>query len=887
LPDLEHNDCISFFELTDNYTENELKTKYRDLSKRYHPDKNQGNEEEAHTLFTKLGICLDVLRSNIGQKQKQQSKSSNARPHSHDHRSTEFEFTWSSFQEYISKLRSQNFYDVTWDIFLQGQPAQYVNYKGPMTKEVENKYGRNLYSHQVEAIEALFNGDNIVLSTPTSSGKSLTYTLPFLQWVEDDPATTGIFIFPMKALAGDQHANIESLSSGNVRMAKYDGDLSAGEKRKVRKNPPNLLFTNPDMIHSSLLRTHTEWQTFLKNLKLIVIDEIHQYKGIFGSHVGNVLQRLIRLSRKYGGNPQIVCTSATIKDAHEFAEYLTGEPFKLIDKSGAGHSSQTFAMIRPHFENEVPTVTPPTITLVESLRLANRGHSVIVFCPARSVVDFFARESKRRLSSSNNARLAEGYHAGHDPERRRDIEKRLKNGDIKVIFTTSALEVGIDIGSLDVVILYGIPSSNNEIWQRIGRVGRDKSKPSLVLSIYSGMTAADNYYHNNPDEFLKTKDRPQSPVINVESPAIRKMHYQCLVHELTTRQDVPDPVVWDLINTSISKSWAYHRIDIRGKKQEDYELLNENGDKIGETEGDRVPMDFHYNAVFITESGQHYRVTKIEHKRKRIHLKTEPEHRNTVFTTANVEIEIALNLKNHNTKGLSIGTGQIELGVGEAKVDRQVSSYTERDIQYPDLKETKALKFPSKWRQLTTDAVWLKFSSPVGNDYILLHTLEHMIKRAAVEMGFCDWGDIQGVSSKLQTDLGTMALVIYDNFYGGIGYARRIFRDFDAILGHLTDKISKCPCDSGCPECIYTESYCDKNNFDLDKNNLKHFLLNLPRKGRLLTSGNTEAPPDDIPKNTYHVGDKLCDGWRVESVEDEGILAVSINGEMRIIPYED
>jgi len=905
------SDCEQLFELKSPYSEDELKKRYRDLAKKHHPDKFQepDQKESAHEKFTQIGLCLDELRHNTnGQSGPQKTTMKGD--------------GWTTFEEYVSYIKNEPDKTIVWDKHLEGESPRYQVPQQPLSDELKQYIPFELYAHQAEALDHYRKGENLVLVTPTASGKSLGYMLPLFEQVLTDPDATAIFIFPMKALANDQFGNFDRLTKGKVSQAVFDGDTDKDTKAAIKNNPPNVLYTNPDELHHSILFTASHWNNFFKNLKLIVLDEIHIYKGSFGSNVSNVISRLLHVIKAAGADPQIVCTSATINNPLPFAEKLTGKKFHLINKSGAGQGEKYLAMIEPRFDDDnIPLITPPSIAVQESVKFALNDHQVIVFVNSRSEADVLANQAKLILknyigpqtSSGKNERnlpakitpdqIVSGYHAGYSRNARRDIEERIKSGLIKIIFSTNALELGIDIGTLDTCILLGIPPTNNEIWQRIGRAGRKADKPAIVLMI-NNMTAFDRYHFTNPQHFMSSRNNPDRPIIDPMNSEIRKLHMNCGYFEGMRARDVKDKVNWNAIDKTINQWWAYHRIQIRGGNPDPYALENETGKNIGEIDYDRAYRDLYPGALYELD-GISYKYKHRDFKKRVFTLQTLLG--SDEFTTPLVEIDVRVDGQAAQESILKYGSHSVVIGYGQMELDKLVPGYNLRHKLYPELKQFKPIKYPDKWPTEKVSGFWLSPLPGTEEDweaiiadypevgpysiYIILHTIEHLLIRSVREMGFCDWSDLAGASSGQDPFTNAPAAIIYETQQRGIGLAEAINDNIEQLLNASLKRLQNCPCIDGCPACILTPPYCQERHGLLDKDLAELFLTALLKSTPSKSSFSRDSTDLDdamsVPRNTYNIGDQFREGWIVFKVTDQGIIVRTKDGDIKVIPFED
>jgi len=502
------------------------------------------------------------------------------------------------------------------------------------------------YSHQVEAINLIREGENVVVMTPTASGKSLIYNIPVIESIMENPEYKALYLFPLKGLEQDQVKNFNELfyslrindpnsfksplsplaKGGRGRIIEpaeiYDGDTTAYRRKKIREALPKVIFTNPDMLHLALNPFHKKWEGFFRNLRYIVIDEIHTYRGIFGSNVAHVIRRLNRICRYWGSHPQFIAASATIANPSELAEELTGLPFKTVEHSGAPRAGRYFVFVNP-------LESPYTETMRLFIQCLEAGLRTIVFTKARKITELIYSWT------INNVPELEGkispYRAGFLPRERREIEEKLFQGELLGVISTSALELGVDIGGLDCCILCGYPGSVASTWQRAGRVGRHGQESIVVMIAIPD--AIDQYYIRHPDAFFEKSH--EAAVIDPENRNILKKHIPCASSEVYLREDddIYDvgklmPIIDELVAEGkltpgrrgdiwFSTGKMLHReVGIRAVGEPFY-ILDETGKTIGEISGARVFRDTFPGAIYL-HRGRQYHVTELDLERKKV-----------------------------------------------------------------------------------------------------------------------------------------------------------------------------------------------------------------------------------------------------------------------------
>ncbi|RJP75117.1 MAG: DEAD/DEAH box helicase [Candidatus Zixiibacteriota bacterium] len=691
-----------------------------------------------------------------------------------------------------------------------------------------------LYRHQAEALDSFRAGGNPLVVTPTASGKSLVYQLAILETLHRDPQTRVLLLFPLKALEQDQHQRLrELLTLAGLDpgcAAILDGDTPKPERDRLRAHPPNLLLTNPDMLHYGILANHRGWAGFFRDLRCVVIDELHTYRGIFGSHVLQVLRRLGRVSRFYETQPQWIAGSATIGNPLELACELTGQDFTLIERSGAPASGRHFLLLNP---------TESPFTLITRLlpEIVGRGYKVIAFTKSRKATELLHRwtlkdhpELESRLSS---------YRAGFLPEERRDIERRLHSDELSGVITTSALELGMDIGGIDVCLLLGFPGTISSMMQRAGRAGR-RDRESLVVLV-AGEDALDQYYMRHPEElFLRPSE---AAIVDRSNADILKAHLACAAAEIPlaeresyldeeARRHLPDMVSRRLlISGAGGKRWfpgtphPHRQVNIRSVGTA-YSIHDAGtGRQIGDIGEARLWSECHPQAVYLHRARQHL-VEKIDEAARVVHARpTELDY----YTMALGEKETEI-LARRREFPLPCGRA-VE---GDLKVTERVTGYQKRRLFSGELISTHELEGPPQ--VLITKGFWLEMDEGVQAQaeerhfhYMgSLHASEHaLIALFPLEI-MCDRGDVGGISMTHHPQTGTATVFLYDGYPGGLGLTRRAFEKLDRLIGRTRALIAECPCEDGCPSCVQSPR-CGGGNRPLDKAGCLYLLDRLLR----------------------------------------------------------
>jgi DEAD/DEAH box helicase domain-containing protein len=700
---------------------------------------------------------------------------------------------------------------------------------------LEKKGITKFYSHQAEAVELIREGKNMVLMTPTASGKSLAYHIPVLESIIADGNTHALFIFPLKGLEQDQMKNLNELSEavglGPVGEV-YDGDTPAERRREIRENLPNVIFTNPDMLHLAFLPFHRKWEGLFRSLKFIVIDEIHTYRGVFGSHVAQVLRRLRRICDHYGASPQFISASATIANPGRLAEDLIGLPFSVIAESGAPSAGKHFFFMSPI---ESP-YTLATKLFVQSMRAGNR---TIVFTKARKITELiyswalnYAPELREKISP---------YRAGFLPEERREIEARLFSGELLGVVSTSALELGVDIGGLDCCILCGYPGSVSSTWQRAGRVGR-QSTESLVILV-AIQDALDHYFMRHPGEFFVKSH--EAAVIDPFNEQVMEKHLLCAAAELNLHHDEQS---FDMQRAaSVIASLVSEGLLLPGKKSgiwfspvkmpqkdvgiraagERFMLVSESGRVIGELSGARVFREAFPGAVYL-HRGKQYRVIELDIPKKKavcravsLNYYTQPVSGDTTRIISKSETR--------NFNGRVFDWGRL-------RIVQKVMGYDTKRTADGKWISTTPLELPD--HTFETEGLWTVVDRDTereierhGFDLAgTLHAVEHTVIACMPLFTLCDRGDIGGLSHTGFPDFNLPAIFVYDGHEGGVGLTRRALDIIPEWLEATLRILEECPCESGCPSCVQ-DAQCGNRNQPLDKQGAKWLLKKWIKEG--------------------------------------------------------
>ena len=707
---------------------------------------------------------------------------------------------------------------------------------------------KRLYRHQATAIDFIRNGRHVIVATPTASGKTLVYDLPVLEHFLADPDATALYIFPLKALAQDQLQTFETLSSylkpSGPTGAVYDGDTSAYRRKRIREAPPNVVITNPEMLHLSLLAHHRKWVPFLSRLHMVVVDEVHTYRGLMGSHVAQIFRRFHRICRRYGVSPTFIFSSATVANPAQLAHQLTGLRVETIDESGAPRGRRHLVFLNPLLGPARATTHLLKNALQNELR-------TIVYTQSRKLTELIAM-----WAGSESGAFADrisAYRAGLLPLERREIETRLSSGDLLAVITTSALELGIDIGDLDLCLLVGYPGSVISTWQRGGRVGRSGQDSALVL--IAGEDALDQYFMRHPQDFISRA--PEAAVVNPFNKQILARHLVCAAAELTLsagerildQENAPEVLVKLEAEGQLLKSAdgreiyarrkAPHRdIDLRGGGNRFQIVEARTGETIGEIDDYRAFRETHPGAVYL-HKGESFVVDHID-----IHRRTITVTRARVDYYTRVRGHKLTEILNINNCIYVSGTKVYE---GIIKVTDQVTEFEMWRSQTHTLLDRIPLDLPPQ--VFETQGMWFQIPESIRRECEsgpcdmmgALHAIEHAAISIFPLLVMADHNDVGGLSTNYHPQVGSAVIFIYDGIPGGAGLTRQAFANTQQLLRYTLKAIRDCPCEDGCPSCVQLPQ-CGSGNRPMDKNGAIFILDRLATHGKRRDMEGITAP---------------------------------------------
>ncbi len=678
-----------------------------------------------------------------------------------------------------------------------------------------------LYCHQEEAYQQVRAKNNVVVVTPTASGKTLCYNLPVIQTILENKEARALYLFPTKALSQDQVVELQeivNLLDEDIKTFTFDGDTPDNARRAIRASG-HIVVTNPDMLHQGILPHHTRWIKLFENLQFVVIDEIHHYRGVFGSHLANVIRRLLRICHFYNSNPLFICCSATIANPQELAEKIIEQPVQLIDHNGAPRGEKHFIFYNPPVIN--PQLGIRRSVIKEAMRISRRfllfGVQTILFARSRLRVEIlvtYLRDMMRRHRKSPG--LIHGYRGGYLPLERRDIEKGLRTGSILGVVSTNALELGIDIGQLDVCIMVGYPGTIASTWQQAGRAGR---RAGVSAAIFVASSAPlDQYIINHPDYFFSKP--PESGIVNPNNLIILMNHVKCAAFELpfeATEKFGIDATIEMLEYLEehhvlhrqdgrfywTSEVYPAEEISLRSATSENFVIIDSTITKdhkvIGEMDLFSAPMLLHDEAIYIHQS-QQYHVDKLDWERRRAYV-----HQVDVdyYTDAEVKTDIKV-LDIFEKVDFANGEkthGEISV-ITTPTLFKKIKFHTHENVGYgkislPELELHTASYMWQLWDTFEVEVKQASLDFAAG-----MKGLGNVLGTIAPLYVMCDPKDIHAVPMLKSPFHRQATLFIYDGYPGGVGFSEKLYEIHDQLLRAGRELIQNCPCEAGCPSCV-------------------------------------------------------------------------------------
>ena len=705
------------------------------------------------------------------------------------------------------------------------RPARYGGFPDalhPRLVEGLRERGINdLYTHQSEAVEAVLAGENVCVVTPTASGKTLCYNIPVLNRLIANPEARALFLFPTKALSQDQVHELKSTVDDlevEIGINTYDGDTPPSARKAVR-SAGHIVVTNPDMLHTGILPHHTLWIRLFENLEFVVIDEIHHYRGVFGSHLANVLRRLKRICAFYGSEPQFICCSATINNPKEIAEKIVEKPMRLIDNNGAPAGERHFLFFNPPVVNAELGIRRSVVKEASRLatQLLTKDVQSIVFARSRLRVEIlttYLKQAVRRLKKDHN--LVRGYRGGYLPTERRAIEKGLRDGDIMTVVSTNALELGIDIGSLDVCIMTGYSGSVASTWQQAGRAGR-RSSVSLVVLIASS-APLDQYIINHPDYFFE--QAPESATVDTNNLIIVTSHMKCAAFEIpfvdgesfgldaASTREILQYLEENRILRHVRNKWHWSAdtypaedISLRTAAPGNVVILDttDNGRVIGEVDYFSAPVEVYQNAVYLHQSAQ-YTIDKLDLEDRKAYARpVEVDY----YTDAQIKVDLKVLdvFREEPTGGVTKNCGELSV-TWLPTMYKKIKFGTHENVGWGEIHLPEST--------MHTSAYWLDFPEDIDNRLNLeqkelgeaLNALANTLRQVAPVQVLCDPTDIRAQAMLRAPFSDKPAIYLYETYPGGVGFSEKLFTHHQRLIEATVALLKQCPCKEGCPSCV-------------------------------------------------------------------------------------
>jgi DEAD/DEAH box helicase domain-containing protein len=710
---------------------------------------------------------------------------------------------------------------------LAARPAQFAEMPDTvnqaLVRALHERGIHQLYTHQRAAFDLVQQGRNVAIVTPTASGKTLCYNLPVFNKILEDPNARAMYLFPTKALAEDQLHEFQAAADqmgSQIKAFTYDGDTPQDARRAIRERA-NVVFTNPDMMHSGILPHHTKWAKAFENLKYIVIDELHYYRGVYGSHLGNLLRRVKRICDFYGSKPQFICCSATIANPRQLAESLIGQSFDLVEENGAPSGEKFVVFYNPPVVNKQLGIRRSY--LHETRRLAqefiDRGQQTLVFANNRLatevLVTYLKDAAEKGPHSGDSIR---GYRGGYLPKERREIERRLRDGEIRAVVATNALELGIDIGSLDAVVMAGYPGTIASTWQRAGRAGRRHSTSIAVMVASSA--PLDQYIIEHPEYFFERP--PESANVNPDNLEILLNHLRCAAFELPVRDgekfgphDTSEMCKF-LEDTKLlhhaggawhwtSDTYPADAVSLRTVTSDNFVVIDITGDHkvIADVAFPAALATLHEKAIYLHEAKQ-FQVERFDYDGRKAYVKRV----DCDYFTDAIDYTQVKQLETFDSHPV----GLAEAASGEVRVNTQVVGF--KKVKFYTLENVGAGHLSMPEQEMHTTAFWLHFPEAFLNRFPDLSPndkqnaiagLGNAFRTVAALLLMCDPRDL-GVSLTEDINSGLRAfepnLYLYDNFPGGIGLSGPLYQSLPRLLAGTQQLLQGCTCESGCPSCV-------------------------------------------------------------------------------------
>ncbi|MET1249685.1 DEAD/DEAH box helicase [Sporolactobacillus sp. STCC-11] len=679
---------------------------------------------------------------------------------------------------------------------------------------------QSLYTHQAEAYEAVSGGKDVVLVTPTASGKTLCYNLPVLEAMIEHPEGRALYFFPTKALAQDQMNEMTELINEiglPIKSHTYDGD-TAGSIRQTIRQSGQVVMTNPDMLHASILPHHTKWVSLFENLQFVIIDELHTYRGVFGSHVANVIRRLKRICHYYGSHPQFICTSATIANPREHAEALTGRRMFLIDRNGAPSVRKHFLIYNPPVTNKQLNVREDesyAVTRLATNFLKNKIQT-IVFAKSRLKVELLVSHLQKLNSGRQDRAKICAYRGGYLPLERRRIERGLRSGDIMGVVSTNALELGVDIGQLQVCILTGYPGNMASVWQQAGRAGRRQDDAIIIMVTSSN--PLDQYMADHADYFFSRT--PEEVRINPDNIMILMEHIKCSAYELPFKrgelfgEEAVDELCDYLTDEDVlhfqrgkwywmSDGFPANNVSLRSAAQDSFAIVDVtdqgHAKVIGEMDRFGAMTMLYEDAIYIHQ-GTQYHVDDLDLEERKAYVRKVNVN---YYTDSDLAVQLdVLEMDKH----ADFDNDKLEKGYGDVSVRALPTIF--KKIRFETYENIGWGKIHLPELEMHTNAAWLSFDPALldvyGKDVFqgALVGLSHLLRHAAPLFVMCDQSDLSVIPKIKAPHNEKPTVFLYDKYPGGIGLSEKLYQEMPKLLDKASEMVENCTCESGCPSCI-------------------------------------------------------------------------------------
>lgn len=707
---------------------------------------------------------------------------------------------------------------------LSARPARLAPFPdgidGRIPDVLKKRGAQSLYTHQRQAIDAILRGEDIIVVTPTASGKTLCYNLPVLNAILQDDNVRALYLFPTKALAADQTNELHELvqaMDASIKTFTYDGDTPVAARRSIRQ-AGHVVVTNPDMLHAAILPGHTKWVKLFENLRYIIIDEIHAYRGIFGSNLANVIRRLKRLCAFYGSNPQFICCSATIANPKELAEQMTGRPMTLVDDNGAPMGERHVVFYNPPVINKQLGIRKSAMLEARALSslFVKNDIKTILFARSRLQVEVLTRYLKALVTGPlGDSPKVRGYRGGYLPTQRREIEHGLRNGEVTAVIATNALELGIDIGRLDACVLCGYPGTIASTWQQAGRAGRRRGTSLMLMIASSG--ALDQYIVNHPDYFFRQS--PENALANPDNLYILMNHLKCAAYELPflddesfAKTEATEPMLAFLEEQGFLRHaagrwhWATEvfpaaEINLRSSGDENFMIIDitnpANHRIIGEMDRYTVPMLLHEQAIYLHEAEQ-YQVEKLDFDDHKAYIR-----RVDVGYYTDADLQVSLRVLAKDKTDEQYAPARV---LGEVLVTSMVTLFKKMKFDTHENLGFGPVDLPEL--EMTTSACWWTVPPAIIDAFVPddlqggMLGITSMLRQLAPLYLMCAPRDVAVTYHVRDPFTRVPTVYLYDNCPGGVGLSEKIYDMLALLLDNAREAIELCPCENGCPSCV-------------------------------------------------------------------------------------